>query len=483
MKCPKCGKELEEGKLMCEVCGEEINMVPDFDIELESTLSESLSQVADDIVVDDKVYDDDLNDEFNGIFNKRNFGKYINLKLLAIVTGVMAAVILGGTGILAYRISINNSYEYQYEKAVKYAAANDYATAISYLERAISIEPSECDTVFLLAKYYKKNGDLDSALLMLREIIRGYPEYAHKDEVYDMLLTEMEALKEYGEMAAILNGCDIERILAKYNKYAAFMPEVNKSGGVYDELISITLKGNTEGIVYYTLDGQTPTTNSMVYETPILLESGEYVIKAFFVNMYGACSDVITENYYINLKAPAAAVVNYDSGTYTSPCTIEVYHDDATKIYYTIDGTIPDKNSIRYTQPIEMPYGISNFSFIAIDDSGLASDVVRRTYQLEIQANFTPELALQVLTNNLWAKGVITDIEGHIANKLGLNRYRVRTAALINEEIYYIFAEEYVDTTGSEHQTSNLYAVNSQNGDLYRAYKYNEGRYNLREFN
>ena len=43
MKCPKCGNELEEGKLLCEQCGEEIKIVPDFDIELQSQKDETIS--------------------------------------------------------------------------------------------------------------------------------------------------------------------------------------------------------------------------------------------------------------------------------------------------------------------------------------------------------------------------------------------------------------------------------------------------------
>ncbi|MBR4412701.1 MAG: zinc ribbon domain-containing protein, partial [Lachnospiraceae bacterium] len=31
MKCPNCGSLLEEGNLVCEVCGEEINIVPEYD--------------------------------------------------------------------------------------------------------------------------------------------------------------------------------------------------------------------------------------------------------------------------------------------------------------------------------------------------------------------------------------------------------------------------------------------------------------------
>ena len=43
MKCPNCGTELEEEKLLCENCGYEVRIVPEFDIELEDTLKESIS--------------------------------------------------------------------------------------------------------------------------------------------------------------------------------------------------------------------------------------------------------------------------------------------------------------------------------------------------------------------------------------------------------------------------------------------------------
>ena len=31
MKCPNCGKELKTGQLYCESCGQEIQIVPDYD--------------------------------------------------------------------------------------------------------------------------------------------------------------------------------------------------------------------------------------------------------------------------------------------------------------------------------------------------------------------------------------------------------------------------------------------------------------------
>lgn len=53
MKCPNCGNELEEGKLLCEHCGEEVKIVPDFDIELEDKLKESISDMLQDMAAEE----------------------------------------------------------------------------------------------------------------------------------------------------------------------------------------------------------------------------------------------------------------------------------------------------------------------------------------------------------------------------------------------------------------------------------------------
>ena len=63
MKCPKCGNELEEGKLLCEQCGEEIKIVPDFYIELEAQMDETISNIVENISVDENSQQDAEADE------------------------------------------------------------------------------------------------------------------------------------------------------------------------------------------------------------------------------------------------------------------------------------------------------------------------------------------------------------------------------------------------------------------------------------
>lgn len=218
----------------------------------------------------------------------------------------------------------------------------------------------------------------------------------------------------------------------------------------------------------------------MVYESPILLESGDYVINALFVNMYGIESDVITKTYYINLSIPDEPDISLDSGNYNEPQMIEIYHADDTKIFYTTDGTMPTEKSLRYTEPLEMPYGVSNFAIVAINEAGVHSNVVKRTFQMSIQANFAPTLALQVLYNNLWAKGILLDLDGHVPNRLGANEYAIKTVVNLAGRTYYIAHEQYIDTTGKKHETNNMYAIDTETADLYIARKVREGNYILK---
>ena len=50
MVCPNCNTELPAGHLYCEKCGAEIQIVPIFEPELEESINETLSGVADVIV-------------------------------------------------------------------------------------------------------------------------------------------------------------------------------------------------------------------------------------------------------------------------------------------------------------------------------------------------------------------------------------------------------------------------------------------------
>ena len=49
MICPNCEQELEAGKLYCAHCGYEINIVPNFEPEIENSIQQTLSILADEV--------------------------------------------------------------------------------------------------------------------------------------------------------------------------------------------------------------------------------------------------------------------------------------------------------------------------------------------------------------------------------------------------------------------------------------------------
>lgn len=503
MECPKCGNELSEGKLLCEHCGEEVKYVPDFDIELEHELTQSISSIMEELAdggdatenqpVDNTAADTnalfgtdyDLNDKLSDYFPKKKIDFFKNGKIMAVaitVAIVMAVVVVLLTRQSAVSAEQEDSYDYQYEQALNAAARGEYGDAISYLEKAVLLDESNTDAAFLLSQYYGRNGMRADEIDALIRIIAQNPDYQKRDEVYDRLLAIYEEDKNYEGIAEILEDCDEGRIALKYNRYAAYPPNFNKEGGEYDGIISITLEGNTGGTVYYTMDGTVPTEQSSEYKTPILLESGDYIISAVFVNAYGIMSEAASQSYTIALSMPDSPVINLDSGAYDEPALIEVFHEDGTKIYYTTDGSIPDKSSKRYNNPIEMPYGVSNFSFVAIDKSGSKSDVVSRSYDLKIKAAFDMDIALQVLKNSLVVSGKLLDTDGNVPDMPGRNQYQIHTAVRINGTLCYVVYEEYVDISGNVYETNDIYAIDAGTGQLYYAYKIDEGKYNLKPF-
>ena len=106
MKCPKCGNQLSEGKLLCEKCGEEVKYVPDFDIELEHELRKSISSIMEDLSDKepeknevDGFETEDIKDKFSDYFPKKQIGllKFLKKKktmLAAIITVVIVITII-----------------------------------------------------------------------------------------------------------------------------------------------------------------------------------------------------------------------------------------------------------------------------------------------------------------------------------------------------------------------------------------------------
>ena len=205
MKCPNCGNEIQDGKLLCEKCGTEIHIVPDFDPEIENQIEEGLSNVADIIgEVEEEDFEEDP-DEFN-VFSTREirknnllkednfsdedleysdeddlpdedfwdvdetinkedfiklvrsfFGKGLLSKILLLILSILILCVIAFAAINISHSVQDNSFHYQYTKAQEAAESGNYSLAITHMEKACLIESTNMDAKYLLCDYYCKN--------------------------------------------------------------------------------------------------------------------------------------------------------------------------------------------------------------------------------------------------------------------------------------------------------------------------------------
>ena len=148
-------------------------------------------------------------------------------------------------------------------------------------------------------------------------------------------------------------------------------PVFSVEGGE-NEAKTITLTA-TEGTIYYTLDGSTPTASSEKYTTPIVLdECGEHTIKAIAISSESE-SPVASATYTISLPILA----NSETDPYTETEAVEVYNGgcyDGEELVY-VKGTV--KTATFYssgTYTITLTNGFQFYKFYKDGSKTLFAD-------------------------------------------------------------------------------------------------------------
>ena len=88
MKCHNCGADIPDGHLYCDKCGAEINIVPEFEPEVENEIDTTLSSIADRLSRDDKPK------VVIKYRNKDDFFEFIKKKKNVIIGSVLGILII-----------------------------------------------------------------------------------------------------------------------------------------------------------------------------------------------------------------------------------------------------------------------------------------------------------------------------------------------------------------------------------------------------
>lgn len=467
MNCPKCNAEIPEGCLICESCGTEIQMVPDFEPNVDIEISETLSDVKHDIFGTEEF--EPITDDFEDNPFMDDEKSERTRKKLGIIF-LIASVLVCSLCILIFTVVNRSSAEYLLRKATELSDKGNFTEAIAYVEKAEEKRPNDAELLFLKADYYQKNEQKENAVSIFEAVIDSdlYSDN-QKFLAYDKLIKHYKDIEDYQGINALLKACKYESIVSTYQNYLANVPEFSIEEGSYDEVLSLRLNSNTSGKIYYTTDGSVPTQNSEVYSGPILLESGKYVINAMFINVYGIESDVVKKEYFITLTRPEQPVVSLESGVYNQAAMISVTCESGCRIFYTTDDTTPTMDSVPYTGAIPMPLGVTNFQFISMNNAGICSEPLIKSYELKLENSISTDQAVEILVNALVDKGILVDQSGHKANTVGNYSYVFSSVIHATDgNDYYTINELFDDGTGIPVRTDVVYLTGAYTGEVYR---------------
>ena len=148
--------------------------------------------------------------------------------------------------------------------------------------------------------------------------------------------------------------------------------KVNIKEEYYTNSTNVTLSCDTEGAkIYYTLDGSTPTTSSKRYFDGFIRVTEKSYLKAMAVKSGYKNSNVVTKKILVKDRVDSYAnkTEDLDDDAIVSGTKIKYsasYHAESAatyitlapqkssnKIYYTLDGSAPSKNSKLYTKKLK----------------------------------------------------------------------------------------------------------------------------------
>lgn len=502
MKCPNCGKRIADDKLFCEFCGEEINIVPDYDpksdlsINLDGVFDKTKELNVNEVKQKKKIqssstarkvkkaeyFDDDDydNDESFGLSDIKDIFMYIIdfwqkgivPKIMVIFAFVIIIFAVFGVINVVSKVVGKHSFEYYVEQGDEYVNKGDFEAAIECYEDALKKDASSVSVKYKISDAYKADNQINNAVFILKEIADENPSI--EEEAYDKIFDILYEAEDWAGINTILDSCENPKIVEKFKQYLCRKPAFSYESGTYEDVIYLELSASSNGFIYYTFDGSDPTETSNLYSEPIMLDLGEYDIKAVFISEFGVISEINEANYVIDKNAPLAPMVSIEGGSYNVPILISVVSDVDCTTYYNIkrptdkdELSDPDMDSIEYNGPIPMPLGASELRFISYNSEGVASSVITRKYNVTIDESVVSRAqAANKATEFRFSQGGLLDTEGHSATGSGRFLYIIEDAINMKGTVYYVINEYYEDNNVNKTSfTGKRIAVNSQNID------------------
>lgn len=416
MKCMNCGAVIPEDQMICPGCGQEVQIVPDYNplddvlaAQVKGAVSETMAIHLDQRENGRYSTGRTSNGRTGGRGNTgrttagrngtgRTTGRISpeeremrrrraekkkmiakKKKQRAIIIGAVCAVLVVACSVILYQ----NSYTGRVKKGYRLLTSKEYDEALMCFEKAVSGNEKRSEAYKGMADVYIEQEDLEKAELVYSKAVSAQ---ASNVEIYRAAIQFYVETNQKHKIPLLLDQCSSDKVLTELEAYITDVPEFSlDENEEFDDVQSLELTGNGKAI-YYTTDGTDPTASSTKYTKMIKLDEGKTEIRAISVNKKGIPSLVVSKTYTVEFPIEDAPSVTPSTGQYDSDQKIEVIVPDKYKAYYTTDGSNPDPENNpatkEYTGPIDMPEGNTIFNVVLVDQKGRISDITKRNYEL-----------------------------------------------------------------------------------------------------
>lgn len=383
MKCISCGREIPAGNVYCPICGKEAQIISDKSVledDLLKVLMETEELSGEEVGLRTSYEEQKSAEEKEYRRQKKLELQKKKQKQRLIIIIIIAAVCIAAVGVF-FGIRKSTSYDSIYDKAEVAYHTGKYEEAIEYAVKALDKKSDSIDAYILLGDIYVQTEDFDKAKNCYMKVLDM--DQSNKT-AYSKLLQLYDVTDDYAAIQALYETvpADDKNLLKLFDEYLIPVPEVNVKGGDYTEVVELKLSAQKGLDIYYTIDGTTPSVDKDKYEKPIKLEKeGEIVLKAICVDENNNASGILEETYVLEFAIPDKPEVTPDGGEVTTLTQVSIYVEEGTTVYYTWDGSTPNKSSTKYEGPFEIPEGNNILSAIAIDNiTGEKSEVFKTNF-------------------------------------------------------------------------------------------------------
>ena len=239
-----------------------------------------------------------------------------------------------------------------------------------------------------------------------------------------------------GFVSVYNNAVQIYPISITDNPLTVETPVISPDGGDIAVATQVSITCATEdAIIYYTIDGTTPTTASAVYSAPFSV-SETTTVSAMATKTSMTASAVATQTYtWVGIDTVATPVITPESGNILSGAAVTITcATEGATIYYTLDGTTPTETSAIYTAPLTIVYNTTVKAYAV--NAGMAdSEMAEATY---------------TIVTSLVDEPVISPVGGNVTDTVTVTI----TCATAGAKIYYTIDGTTPDTLTATEYTA-----------------------------